>query len=74
MLKHNNIVPLLGITFDFGPNNPMGMVCPWLENGNLNGYLERRSAALMAWDPFQIVSGKEDSLLQNDSTYISVCI
>jgi hypothetical protein len=74
MLKHNNIVPLLGITFDFGPNNPMGMVCPWLENGNLNGYLERRSAALMAWDRFKIVSGKEDSLLQNDSTYVSVCI
>jgi hypothetical protein len=62
MLKHNNIVPLLGITFDFGPNHPMGMVCPWLENGNLNGYLERCGATLVTPDRFNIVSVKENSL------------
>jgi hypothetical protein len=58
MLKHKNIVPLLGITFDFGPNKPMGMVCPWLENGNLNGYLERCGTALALKNRLKIVSSK----------------
>jgi hypothetical protein len=56
MLDHENIVPLLGITYDFGRGNPMGMVCPWLENGNLNGYLERRRSDLVLADRFRTVS------------------
>ena len=55
-LNHENILPLLGITFDFGRDNPMGMVCPWLENGNLNGYLERQGDVLALRDRFRIVS------------------
>jgi len=54
-LDHKNILPLLGITFDFGRGNPMGMVCPWVENGNLNGYLGRQNALSQA-DRFRIVS------------------
>jgi hypothetical protein len=56
-LDHENILPLLGITFDFGRGNPMGMVCPWVENGNLNGYLSRQEALAEA-DRFRIVSSK----------------
>ena len=29
-LDHKNILPLLGITFEFGRDNPIGMVCPWV--------------------------------------------
>jgi hypothetical protein len=60
MLDHENILPLLGVTFDFGRDNPMGMVSPWLENGNLNGYLDRRGAALALCDRFRIVSDDHD--------------
>ena len=56
-LDHENILPLLGITFDFGRGNPMGMVCPWVENGNLNGYLGRQEALPQA-DRFRIVSSE----------------
>ena len=55
-IDHENIIPLLGITFDFGRDGPMGMVCPWLENGNLNGYLDRCGAALALCGRFRIVS------------------
>ncbi|KZP09973.1 kinase-like protein [Athelia psychrophila] len=46
-LCHPNIVPLLGLTTDFGrykPNLP-GMVSPWMRNGNLIDYVkpERRN-------------------------------
>ena len=57
-LDHENILPLFGITYDFGRDNPMGMVCPWIENGNLNGYLERR-ADLALCDRFRIVSSEQ---------------
>ncbi|KAJ6611956.1 kinase-like domain-containing protein, partial [Mycena sp. CBHHK59/15] len=39
-LDHPNIVPLLGITYDFGSH--ISMVSPWLENGTLNDYLRSR--------------------------------
>ncbi|KZP02498.1 kinase-like protein, partial [Athelia psychrophila] len=41
-LCHPNIVPLLGLTTDFGryePNLP-GMVSPWMRNGNLIDYVK----------------------------------
>jgi serine/threonine protein kinase len=37
----------------------MGMVCPWVDNGNLNGYLERYQTTLSLRDRFRIVSTKE---------------
>jgi hypothetical protein len=43
-LEHENILPLLGITYEFGRDKPMGMVCPWLDNGNLNSYLDKHGA------------------------------
>ena len=63
MLDHENILPLLGITFDFGRDNPMGMVSPWLENGDLNGYLERCGAALALCERFRIVSDEQHPFL-----------
>jgi len=54
-LNHENILPLYGITFGFGRNNSMGMVCPWMENGTLNYYLERCGAILSLRDRFRIL-------------------
>ncbi|KAH7927904.1 kinase-like protein [Leucogyrophana mollusca] len=45
-LEHENVLPLLGITSDFGPFT--SMVCPWLDNGTLSVYLERRQHKLTA--------------------------
>jgi hypothetical protein len=61
-LDHENIIPLLGITLDFGRDGPMGMVCPWLDNGNLNGYLDRCGAALTLCERFGIVSSEQHLL------------
>ncbi|KIJ12205.1 hypothetical protein PAXINDRAFT_171345 [Paxillus involutus ATCC 200175] len=43
-LKHLNILPLFGTTMNFGQFP--AMVCPWLENGPLTSYLERRNDTL----------------------------
>ncbi|KAF8193964.1 kinase-like domain-containing protein, partial [Mycena galopus ATCC 62051] len=37
-LNHPNIVPLLGITYDFGTS--LSMVSPWLQKGTLHTYLK----------------------------------
>ena len=38
-LDHDNIVPLLGVTTDVKPYTSMGMVSPWMENGDLTKFL-----------------------------------
>ncbi|KIJ07120.1 hypothetical protein PAXINDRAFT_90906 [Paxillus involutus ATCC 200175] len=43
-LDHINVLPLFGTTMGFGPFP--AMVCPWLENGSLTSYLERRNDTL----------------------------
>ena len=39
-LEHECVLPLYGITFDFGKFP--AMVCPWLEGGTLSKYLEHQ--------------------------------
>ncbi|KAF9456081.1 kinase-like domain-containing protein [Collybia nuda] len=39
-LDHPNILPLLGITYGFGAQGVYGMVCPWIDNGDLSHYLK----------------------------------
>ncbi|KAF8839957.1 WD40 repeat-like protein, partial [Paxillus ammoniavirescens] len=43
-LEHINVLPLFGTTMNFG--RFPAMVCPWLENGSLTSYLERRNDTL----------------------------
>jgi hypothetical protein len=43
-LEHENIVPLWGVTNDFG--SLPALVSPWLENGALTGYLHREHKIL----------------------------
>lgn len=56
-LKHDRILQLHGLTFDCGLY--AAMVCPWLQNGDLNGYLKSRGDVLPMSGRLQIVSGLE---------------
>jgi hypothetical protein len=53
-LKHDCILPLWGVASNFGPYP--AMVCPWLDNGTLTGFLERQEDILSSRDKFSIVS------------------
>jgi len=52
-LHHENVVPLFGVTSNFGPYT--SMVCPWMENGTLNSYLEKTGNTLRLSDRFRIL-------------------
>lgn len=52
-LRHPNIVPLLGVTQNFGSH--LAMVCPWMNEGNLNHYLDNKKAELVLRRRLQIV-------------------
>jgi hypothetical protein len=54
MLDHRNVIPLLGTTMDYG--DFPAMVCPWVENGSLTDFLNRRNNDLTAQLKFCIVS------------------
>ncbi|KAF8134425.1 kinase-like domain-containing protein [Boletus edulis] len=43
-LKHQNVLPLYGITEGFGPF--LAFVCPWADNGTLSEYLEKFESQL----------------------------
>ncbi|KAJ8583892.1 kinase-like protein [Rhizopogon salebrosus TDB-379] len=43
-LKHECILPLWGVANDFGPYP--AMICPWVDNGALTGFLERQQDTL----------------------------
>lgn len=47
-LDHRNILPLLGITRGFGPPESYGMVCPWVDNGDLSQYVKRHTMIPMS--------------------------
>ncbi|KIJ07611.1 hypothetical protein PAXINDRAFT_102882 [Paxillus involutus ATCC 200175] len=53
-LDHVNILPLFGTTMNFG--RFPAMVCPWLENGSLTSYLERRHGTLNSVERVSLIS------------------
>ncbi|KAJ8580069.1 kinase-like protein [Rhizopogon salebrosus TDB-379] len=53
-LKHDCILPLWGVAGNFGPYP--AMICPWVVNGALTGFLERRQATLSSRDKFSLLS------------------
>jgi hypothetical protein len=63
-LTHQNILPFLGVTFDFGP---LALVSLWPEHGSLSDYLQERGrVALSLPDRFNIVSGLDFVILPDD--------
>ncbi|KIJ63433.1 hypothetical protein HYDPIDRAFT_29675 [Hydnomerulius pinastri MD-312] len=53
-LEHVNVLPLFGTTTDFG--HFTAMVCPWVENGSLTSYLERRDNVLTTEERFGLLN------------------
>ncbi|KAF7969054.1 hypothetical protein HWV62_28392 [Athelia sp. TMB] len=54
-LQHSNIAELLGTVKDFGLYKSYGMVSPWMENGNLSAFLEKKNATISITERFQIL-------------------
>ncbi|KAJ8522893.1 hypothetical protein ONZ45_g600 [Pleurotus djamor] len=52
-LQHANIVPLYGTVSGYGPY--LSMVSPWMDNGNLNSYLQQHSTALTLAARFKLL-------------------
>ncbi|KAH7913189.1 kinase-like domain-containing protein [Hygrophoropsis aurantiaca] len=79
-LRHENVLPLLGVTSGFGPFT--SMICPWLDNGTLTTYLERYQKKLANMDRFllltEIASGlrylHSNSVIHGDLTGSNVLI
>ncbi|KIJ06169.1 hypothetical protein PAXINDRAFT_20626 [Paxillus involutus ATCC 200175] len=52
-LKHENILPLLGVATDFGPLT--AAVYPWMENGTLTSYLQCDGGQLSLHDRLELL-------------------
>ncbi|OAX39441.1 kinase-like protein [Rhizopogon vinicolor AM-OR11-026] len=52
-LQHENLLPLLGLSYEFGPLP--AMVSPWMQNGSLTTYLGKKFAELTIERKLQIV-------------------
>ncbi|KAJ7817540.1 kinase-like protein [Mycena olivaceomarginata] len=59
-LDHKNVVKLIGTVSDFGPYD--SMVCPWLEQGSVSKYMERRGDLLSMTDRLQLLCEVADGL------------
>ncbi|KAG1815793.1 kinase-like domain-containing protein [Suillus variegatus] len=54
-LEDEHILPLIGLTWGFGPLP--ALVCPWVENGSLQSYLELKNRDLSLEWRFRILLG-----------------
>ncbi|OJA16106.1 hypothetical protein AZE42_09029, partial [Rhizopogon vesiculosus] len=52
-LQHENLLPLLGLSYEFGPLP--AMVSPWMQNGSLTTYLAKNFAKLTIERKLQIL-------------------
>ncbi|KAJ7819194.1 TKL/TKL-ccin protein kinase [Mycena olivaceomarginata] len=59
-LDHKNVLKLIGTVSDFGPYD--SMVCPWLEQGSVSKYMERRGDILSMTDRLQLLCEVADGL------------
>jgi serine/threonine protein kinase len=53
-LQHENILPLFGITYGFGP--VPAIVSPWMPNGSLSTYLDKNYNTLSAAHKFNLLA------------------
>ncbi|KAG1792057.1 kinase-like domain-containing protein [Suillus plorans] len=60
-LKDVHILPLIGLTWGFGPLP--ALVCPWVENGSLHSYLELKYKDLSLGSRFYILQGLVSAVL-----------
>ncbi|KAJ8583447.1 kinase-like protein [Rhizopogon salebrosus TDB-379] len=55
-LRHERILPLLGVAYDFGPHT--AMICPWVDGGALTDFLTSRQGqeTLTCQDKFSLLN------------------
>ncbi|KAJ8583404.1 kinase-like protein [Rhizopogon salebrosus TDB-379] len=53
-LRHECILPLWGVAYNFGPYP--AMICPWVDDGALTGFLTRRQDTLSCQDKFSLLN------------------
>lgn len=73
MLNHENIVPLLGTTSDFGDYSSACFVSPFMENGNLNSFLKRQGTTLYVGNRLQIVRAAWELLWYIFELFEQIC-
>ena len=56
------MVPLLGKALDFPGASTVGMVSPWISDGNLHNYLEEHAECLPLVSRFNIVKDVVEGL------------
>ena len=56
-LKHNNIVPFLGIAYGFGMQDATSLVSSWMPNGTLADLLEKHNSELAGVCRLRLVRG-----------------
>jgi hypothetical protein len=61
-LQHEHILPLCGITHNFGP--VPAIVSPWMDNGSLSTYLHKEYDNLTETKKFSLVSPPKMIALQ----------
>ena len=54
-LKHDNIVPFLGIAYGFGMHDAVSLVSSWMPNGTLASFLEEHDNELGVAHRLQLV-------------------
>ncbi|KAF8123455.1 kinase-like domain-containing protein [Boletus edulis] len=54
-LEHSNIIPLLGVTYGFGPI--LAAILPWMENGTLHSFLKNKGQTLSIVERLNLVHG-----------------
>ena len=54
-LKHDNIVPFLGIAYGFGMEGTMSLVSLWMPNESIHKFLEKYDGNLRVVDRLQFV-------------------
>jgi hypothetical protein len=70
-LNHDHILPLLGISYDFGP--VPAIVVPWMHNGSLSTYLDKYYDNLSVVHKFILVSSTSNNTTRQLTTVITAC-
>jgi hypothetical protein len=52
-LQHEHILPLLGLSYGYGPLP--GLVSPWMDNGTLIDFLYKRHKTFTRYERFRLV-------------------
>ncbi|KAJ7493849.1 kinase-like domain-containing protein, partial [Mycena latifolia] len=77
-LQHRNIIELIGITLEYGPF--MSMVCPWMDEGTLSTYIQRKNpfhrqqVINPIWSDLNIPVVHSQGIIHGDLTTVNILL